>query len=526
MESGDAARMDEQFGPFRLLARLGRGGMAETFVAERAGPADFVQRVCLKRVLSEHSANPDFVRAFQNEARLAALLQHPNIVSVLDFGCEREAWWMSLELVEGLDLRRLIRGLASEGKRLPLEVTLYITAELAKALGYAHERRFTDGAAAGIVHRDVSPSNVLVSHDGAVKLADFGIAKATQAVDKLKTESGFVKGKAPYMAPEQALGLDVDRRADLFALGVIVFELLAGVRPYDGATDLATLKNITEGRSKSLEELAPDVPGPLVELVEGLIDPKRGSRTSSAAEVLDALAALPSPSPKIARVVGELARRVSPPELIPSQGALTQRAPTEPPTAPGKLRGSVVNAAEGTPPTPLTTASAPRPAERRSFALAAASVVTLGIASAVGLRWASWAGDPAEPSPSSVSVTVASSGSDAGFQAPSPAPSDGGPIEGGASAVDAALADAGLDAGSRRRPRAEVSRPQEASATLRVIVHPVGRVVIDGRDLGESPVEHALPAGRHVVEGVRGLERARRVVELEVGERVEVVLRP
>ena len=127
---------------------------------------------------------------------------------------------------------------------------------------------------------------------------------------------------------------------------------------------------------------------------------------------------------------------------------------------------------------------------------------------------------------SSVSVAVASPGSDAGFQAPSPAPSDGGPIEGGASAVDAALADAGLDAGSRRRPRAEVSRPQEASATLRVIVHPVGRVVIDGRDLGESPVEHALPAGRHVVEGVRGLERARRVVELEVGERVEVVLRP
>ena len=402
MDSGDAARMDEQFGPFRLLARLGRGGMAETFVAERAGPADFVQRVCLKRVLGEHSTNPDFVRAFQNEARLAALLQHPNIVSVLDFGCEREAWWMSLELVEGLDLRRLIRGVASEGKRLPLEVTLYITAELAKALSYAHERRFTDGTAAGIVHRDVSPSNVLISHDGAVKLADFGIAKATQAVDKLKTESGFVKGKAPYMAPEQALGLDVDRRADLFALGVIVFELLAGVRPYDGATDLATLKNITEGRSKSLEELAPDVPGPLTELVEGLIDPKRGSRTGSAAEVLDALAALPSPSPNIARVVGELARRVSPPELIPAQGALTQRASIEPPTTRGKLKGPVLSAAaEGTPPTPLTTASTPRPAERRSFALAATSVAALGIAGVVGLWWASWAGSPVEPSPSS-----------------------------------------------------------------------------------------------------------------------------
>ena len=358
-------------------------------------------------------------------------------------------------------------------------------------------------------------------------------------MDGLKTESGFVKGKAPYMAPEQALGLDVDQRADLFALGVILFELIAGVRPYDGATDLATLKNITEGRSRSLELLAPQAPSALVELIEGLIHPKRGARVASAAEVLDALTLLPAPAPSIARTLGALAQRVSPPETIPRQGALTAsdwpqlRADATTiaqrhSAADAAGRAASTPQPHVTPATPLAASSnagAARPGRHRQIALAVTGLAAVALFAVVALLpGVPVAIAPAAPDPMRARSPVASQRA--------PTLDDAAPR---ATLDDAAspradarrVEDAGLDAGERSRPRArrEHAAPV-ASATVRVIVHPVGRVLVDGRDLGESPVEHALPPGQHIVEGTRGLERARRTVQLQPGQRLEIVLRP
>ncbi len=285
--------VEDRFGPFRILSRLGRGGMGETFVAERVGPAGFAQRVCLKRILTTDGADASWTAMFQREARLVALLHHPNIVKLFDFGQERGKWWMSLELVEGVDLRQILTASRESSTRLPIEAVAFIAAELVKALAHAHARRLPDGTPAGIVHRDVSPANVLISFDGCVLLTDFGIAKWTHAE---RTRTGQMKGKAPYISPEHAMGDPVDGRADLFALGVVMFELLAGVRPYDGPTDLATQINAVEGKRRDLRELAPATPDALVRIVERLIESRVDRRFGSAWEVLDALSEIAVPA--------------------------------------------------------------------------------------------------------------------------------------------------------------------------------------------------------------------------------------
>ena len=284
-------------GAYELVEALGRGGMAETFIGRRRGPGGFDQRVCVKRVLPLFRDDDEFVRLFLEEARLTAGLAHVNIVQVVDFGEASECPYLVLELVRGVDLRRLLRAAAQRGETLTSGVVAYLAHELAAALEHAHGER--------VVHRDISPSNVLVSIAGEVKLTDFGIAKAL--AQPKYTQTRVVKGKVPYMAPEYGRQGRFDDRSDLYALGVTLFEAATGQRPYQGVTEIETLDRAQAGDHPPLRALAPDVGPELAALIERLIAPSPEGRHQSAAELIEALEAMPPP-PTARRI---LARSVS-----------------------------------------------------------------------------------------------------------------------------------------------------------------------------------------------------------------------
>ncbi|HJL47291.1 MAG TPA: serine/threonine-protein kinase, partial [Polyangiaceae bacterium LLY-WYZ-15_(1-7)] len=266
-----------QVGPYELLERLGAGGMAETHVAIRRGPGGFEQRVCLKRILPGMTEDPELVRLFHEEARVSARLGHANVAQVLDFGVAEDGGpYLVLELIEGSNLRALLR---EDPEPLTSGLVAYLATELGQALDYAHGER--------VVHRDLSPSNVLLSRAGEVKLGDFGIAKALSAE---RTRTGVVKGKVPYMAPEYAREGSFEPRSDLFALGVILYEALAGARPYDGANEPETIAKAARGERVPLAERVPEAPAALRDAIERLIEPELEARPESARAFLEALA--------------------------------------------------------------------------------------------------------------------------------------------------------------------------------------------------------------------------------------------
>ncbi len=287
---------EDHLGEYALVERLGQGGMAETFVGRRAGPGGFDQRVCVKRVLPLFRDDEEFVRLFLDEARLTAGLAHVNVVQVVDFGETEHCPYLVLELVRGVDLRRVLRTAATADETLTSGVVAYLAHELAAALDHAHSE--------GVIHRDISPSNVLVSVAGEVKLTDFGIAKAL--AQPKYTQTGVVKGKVPYMAPEYGREGRFDRRSDLYALGVTLFEAAAGRRPYQGASEVETLQQALAGEHPPLRELAPGVGPELAGIIERLIDPDPDRRPADARELLAALEEIPPP-PTARRI---LAKRV------------------------------------------------------------------------------------------------------------------------------------------------------------------------------------------------------------------------
>ena len=272
--------------------------MAETFVARREGQAGIVQHVCIKRVLPAFHRDPEFIRQFQREARLAAKLRHQNIVQVLDFGYVGETLYMALELVRGLDLRDFLS--IQEGKKLRLEYVGLVAHDLVYALDYAHKPH--DGVD-GIVHRDLTPSNVLLSRNGHAKLADFGVAKAI-GTSTVATATGIMKGKMPYMPAEQMRGGAIDGRTDLWSLGIVLYECLAGRRPFIGVHDVEVMTKIVSNTRPKLIDLRPDLPQELCDVVEKLLSPEPEDRYPDADAVLDVIAPF-VPTPKWRRKLAE-----------------------------------------------------------------------------------------------------------------------------------------------------------------------------------------------------------------------------
>ncbi len=263
--------MSERLGRYTLERKLAQGGMAEVYVAQQSGPDGFARQCVVKRMLQELTHDPLFVRRFFDEARLVAQLNHPNIAHIFDFGEHGGQYFLAMELVTGATLRDIIAHHAKAQRPLPVAAAVRITSQIAQALHYAHTALGTDGARLGIVHRDVSPQNVLIAQTGVVKLIDFGVARS--AMTGAHTKSRHVVGNIAYMSPEQLRGEPLDGRSDQFSLGLLLYELLTGVRAHRGESNQALFESVQATRITPIETLRPDLPPELVGFVRQALAP-------------------------------------------------------------------------------------------------------------------------------------------------------------------------------------------------------------------------------------------------------------
>jgi TonB family protein len=248
----------DRFGQFQLIEKIATGGMAEVYKARMSGVEGFQKIVAIKKILPHMAASDDFMTMFADEAKLAAQLNHPNIIHIYDLGKVDKSYYIAMEYVEGRDLRSILKSGAEHGLPLPPELALFIASKLAAALDYAHRRKDFNGDDLSLVHRDVSPQNVLISYEGDIKLCDFGIAKA--ASKSSQTQAGALKGKLQYMSPEQASGKTLDRRSDLFSLGSVLYEMLTGEKLFAGESDMTILDQVRNVKAQPPSSKNPDVP--------------------------------------------------------------------------------------------------------------------------------------------------------------------------------------------------------------------------------------------------------------------------
>ena len=251
----------ERLGRYTILKHLASGGMADVMLARTDGIEGFERHVVVKRIRSEHAKDQRFIQMFLDEARVAAGLHHQNIVQVNDIGEANGEYFFAMEYLHGEDLRKTLSAVSRTQQHMPLGYVVSIVAGVAAGLHYAHERRGSDGRPLDIVHRDVSPSNILVGYDGSVKVVDFGIAKA--AMRQVETKSGSLKGKVSYMSPEQCKGEIVDRRSDIYALGVVLYELATTTRLFKGDSEYLLMDAIVNGKVPLPRTRRPELPNEL-----------------------------------------------------------------------------------------------------------------------------------------------------------------------------------------------------------------------------------------------------------------------
>jgi eukaryotic-like serine/threonine-protein kinase len=246
---------------YRVIEKIAAGGMAEVFRAESAGLEGFKKTVAIKRVLPHLSQKKEFIGMFLDEARLSATLSHSNVVQVFDIGVGDDTYFIVMEYVDGANLKSVIEHRKQVGKPLPVEIACLIALRTCEGLAYAHEVLDALGQPLGIVHRDVSPPNVLITRHGEVKVVDFGLAKANSQLEA--SQPGIIKGKFSYLSPEAALGEEVDQRTDIFATGIILWEMITGTRLFLGETDLGTVRQVQAARVPPLAQYVRDVPAAL-----------------------------------------------------------------------------------------------------------------------------------------------------------------------------------------------------------------------------------------------------------------------
>lgn len=278
--------MGDRFGPYELLEPLAAGGMARVYRARMSGALGFEKIVAVKFMLPDFAADPLAVKMFVDEARLAATLTHANIVGILDFGERDGEHYIAMEYVSGANARVLVRRAAETGRLPSPAIAAHIVSEAARGLEYAHAKTDAEGRALHIVHRDVSPQNIVVSWDGEVKILDFGIARSRQR--SFETAVGTIKGKCAYMSPEQALGQAVDHRSDLFSLGAVLYELLTGTKAFP-QPGLDALEKVRLAEFVAAEVLRPDLPPGLVAILRRSMARDPDQRYRSASAMLDDL---------------------------------------------------------------------------------------------------------------------------------------------------------------------------------------------------------------------------------------------
>jgi eukaryotic-like serine/threonine-protein kinase len=499
-------------GKYRLDTRLGGGGMAEVFLGSMLGAEGFSRRVAIKRVLPGYSDNPAFAQMFVAEAQISSQLQHPNIVSVLDFDRDAEGrLFLVMELVDGADLDAL----AASGA-LPFSVIIYVISEVLRGLGHAHDLPSSHGLR-GIVHRDVSPHNVLLSWEGAVKVSDFGIAKARQASEA--TASVFIKGKPAYMSPEQANGQALDGRSDLFAVGVMLWEMLINRRLFVGEDTRATLASVLFGQIPRPRSLRPDIPKDLERVTMKLLERDLPARYATAEQAIhDLLECKDAPKngrEQLIRIMAERFPTQAPvrDSVVRSRGAGTPPQPEYqalPPHSQTISHGAPAASMSGYRNTPTSTMQPaatvlpPRKGSARTVivlvALLIAGLITFGIIAAVGNK------DREASSAGSGSETVATPGSASGSSVTAPV----------AVVNDAALPDAAVvavvpvDAATElpQKDASAVKSSEKRMGRLVVRAFPILTVYVDNKKIHDTPVDMKLPAGRHKL----------RLVNAEVGK--------
>jgi serine/threonine protein kinase len=273
----------ETYGPYHLLEKIAVGGMAELFRAKRTGVEGFEKVLAVKRILPHLSDNKEFVDMFIDEAKMVAGLGHPNIVQIFDLGKIEKSYYIAMEYVHGRDLRSILRRAKERAVAVPQEVAVLIASKVCSALEYAHRKKDDKGQKMKIVHRDVSPQNILISFEGGVKLTDFGIAKA--ATKASAHESGALRGKLLYMSPEQAWGKPMDRRSDIFSLGLVLYEMLTDHRPFLGSSELSILEMVRECRIAPPSSVSAAIPEDLEQATMKALARDPDQRYADAAEM-------------------------------------------------------------------------------------------------------------------------------------------------------------------------------------------------------------------------------------------------
>ncbi len=270
----------EHFGQYILMEHIATGGMAEVYKARMLGMEGFKKTVAIKRILPHLTDNEEFVTMFVDEAKLAAQLNHNNIIHIYDLGKIDRSYYIAMEYIEGRDLRSVLTRCRDRGVTLPIPLALHVANLLASALDYAHRKRDFENRELGLVHRDVSPQNVLISEDGDIKLCDFGIAKAASKASH--TRAGALKGKLQYMSPEQAWGKSLDHRSDLFSLGLVLFEMLTGQKVFSGDSELSILEQVRNPEVDPPSKYNPEVPPDVDAIVLKALEADREHRYQSA----------------------------------------------------------------------------------------------------------------------------------------------------------------------------------------------------------------------------------------------------
>lgn len=272
---------------YQILKHIASGGMAEVYLARDCSPSGIEKLVVLKKVLPQHSRDVEYLRMFKDEARIGALLQHPNLVQMFELGSLQGVPFISMEYLNGEDVRGIYKVLRERGQPLGLDISMTILTQVTAGLHYAHERVGLDGKPLNIVHRDVSPQNVVVTYEGGVKVVDFGIARSENRLNQ--TQNAVMKGKIAYMAPEQVMAEPLDRRTDVYAVGVMLYEMTTGQRPFRRDNEVATMRAIVDEPLPSPQKLVPGYPQALAAIALKAMARKREHRFQSAQELQEAL---------------------------------------------------------------------------------------------------------------------------------------------------------------------------------------------------------------------------------------------